>query len=264
VLELQEALVTCSSLLSPGPDHVTWVHLKKIVAEPQCLNVFITLANACLTVGRWPKYFKELVSVIIPKPGKPSYSAPKAFRPIALLNTLEKLIEKMLSNRIQYDMIAYDLVDPNQFGGICQRSTKDAGLYLTHLVRTGWARGLKTSIIAFDITQFFPSINHDALMAILRKQGFPPLVVDFFASYLVGRSMSYMWNTFVSDLRLADVGVGQGSALSPVLSALFIAPIMKLFKLRAIRLGSTLLFYVDDGTAIAQSKSLDDNNKTLK
>ena len=89
-----EALAACSSLLSPGPDHVTWVYLKKIVAEPQCLNVFIKLANACLTVGHWPKHFKESVSVIVPKPSKPSYSAPKAFRPIALLNTLGKLIEK--------------------------------------------------------------------------------------------------------------------------------------------------------------------------
>ena len=72
------------------------------------------------------------------------------------------------------------------------------------------------------------------------------------------------WNTFVSDLRVADVRVGQGSALSPVLSALFIAPIMKLFKLWAIRLRATLLSYVDDGTAIVQSKSFDDNNMVLK
>ena len=88
--------------------------------------------------------------------------------------------------------------------------------------------------------------------------------VNFFASYLVGRSTSCIWNTFVSDLRLADVGVGQGRALSPVLSALFITPIMKLFKLQAIRLGSTLLSYVDDGTAVMQSKSLDNNNAVLK
>jgi len=87
-------------------------------------------------------------------------------------------------------------------------------------------------------------------MAILWKQGFPPLVVNFFASYLLGSSTSYTWNTFVSDLRLADVRVGQGSPLSPVISALFIAPIMKLFKLWAIRLGSTLLSYVNNGTAI--------------
>jgi len=76
--------------------------------------------------------------------------------------------------------------------------------------------------------------------------------------------MFYTWNTFVSDLRLADVGVGQGSALSPVLSALFIVPIMKLFKLQAIRLETTLLSYVDDGTAVVQSKSLDNNNAVLK
>jgi len=39
---------------------------------------------------------------------------------------------------------------------------------------------------------------------------------------------------------------------------------MKLFKLWAIRLGSTLLSYIDDGTAVMQSKSLDDNNAVLK
>jgi len=83
-LELQEALAACSSLLSLGLDHVTWVHLKKIIAEAQCLNVFIKLANTCLMVGCWPKHFKKSVLVIILKPSKSSYSAPKAFRPIAL------------------------------------------------------------------------------------------------------------------------------------------------------------------------------------
>ena len=64
----------------------------------------------------------------------------------------------------------------------------------------------------------------------------------------------------------ADVGVGQGSALSPVLSALYISPIMKLFELKARRQGldTTLLSYVDDGTVVAQSKHLDDNCRTLK
>jgi len=41
-------------------------------------------------------------------------------------------------------------------------------------------------------------------------------MVNFFASYLVERSMSYMWNTFVSDLRLAEIGVGQGSVFCPL------------------------------------------------
>ena len=64
-------------------------------------------------------------------------------------------------------------------------------MILTHLARAGWAKDLKKSVVAFDIAQFFPSINHDMLLRVLRKQGFPPLVVNFFASYLVGRTTRY-------------------------------------------------------------------------
>ena len=89
---------------------------------------------------------------------------------------------------------------------------------MTHYVRAGWARGLKTSVVAFDLAQFFPSLNHEVLLAIIRKLGFPQNVITFFESYLVGRRTVYSWNAFRSDPRQADVGVGQGSALSPVLS----------------------------------------------
>jgi len=88
-------------------------------------------------------------------------------------------------------------------------------------------------------------------------------VAKFFKSYLVGRSTHYAWNSFVSPPHQADVGVGQGSALSPVLSALFIALIMKLFEQSAAARGVTLLSYVDDGTIIIQSPSLIDNCAAL-
>ncbi|CAA7263695.1 unnamed protein product [Cyclocybe aegerita] len=119
-------------------------------------------------------------------------------------------------------------------------------------------------MLAFDIAQFFPSINHEMFMAVIRKQGFSPVLMEFFASYLVGRSTVYCWNTFQSDLQSADVGVGQGSALSPVISGLFIAPVMKLFYIKAAPLNTTLLSFVDDGTILAQSKQLDDNNVGLR
>ena len=206
-LELHQALQACSSRSAPGPDHVTWRHLKSILSRPDCVKVVLKLANACIDVGYWPKHFKDSLSIIIPKPNKPSYSTPKAFRPIVLLNTLGKLVEKMISNRFQFDMIKYDLVDPNQMGGVRQRSTEDAGLFLTHLVCSGWAKGLQTSVVAFDIAQFFPSINHRFLLAVLRKQGFHPKVAAFFASYLVNRHTSYVWNNFTSEPLRADVVV---------------------------------------------------------
>jgi hypothetical protein len=189
--EVREALALCSAQSAPGPDHITWWHLKKIMPDPAVGKVFLALANACMEHGHWPSYFKVSNSVIIPKPGKPSYQSPRAFQPIVLLNTLGKLIEKMISTCLQFDGVKFELFLPHQFGGIRQRSTEDAGLFLTHLVHAGWAKGLKTSIVAFNVAQFFPSINHEMLLAVMACQGFPDHVRKFFSSYLVGRETSY-------------------------------------------------------------------------
>ena len=103
-------------------------------------------------------------------------------------------------------------------------------MFLTHLVRAGWAKGLKTSIITFDIAQFFSFLNHNMLTSILSHFGFANCIVDFFSNYLVGRST---WNSFLSGACDANVGMGQGSALSPILSALYIAPLICIFEHRA-------------------------------
>jgi hypothetical protein len=263
-LELREALLACAKNSAPGPDHVTWSYLKFWCNSPPVVALFTRIANACVSTGHWPDHFKESLSVIIPKPGKPNYSTPKSFRPIVLLNTLGKLLEKMLAWRLQFDGVAHGAFEPNQFGGIAQCSTEDAGVYLTHLVRAGWARGLQTSVVTFDIAQFFPSLNHEVLLEIICRLGFPVEVGAFLISYLVGRKTTYRWNAFTSDPYLADVGVGQGSAMSPVLSALYLTLITRLFRASEIGRETNLMTYVDDGTIIAQSREIKDNLPLLK
>jgi hypothetical protein len=71
--EVCEALALCSFQSAPGPDHITWWHLKKILPDPAVGKVFLAMANACMEHGHWPNYFKVSNLVIIPKPGKPSY-----------------------------------------------------------------------------------------------------------------------------------------------------------------------------------------------
>ncbi|CAA7263210.1 unnamed protein product [Cyclocybe aegerita] len=85
--ELWGALKRCSNSSAPGPDHVTWVHLKELLKDKHVLVLFIMLANACLQVGYWLHIFKESLLVIVLKPNKPSYAVLKAFRPIVLLIT---------------------------------------------------------------------------------------------------------------------------------------------------------------------------------
>ena len=97
LLEMQEALKACFNVSAPGPDYITWQYLKVILANNTCAVGILSLANTCLSLHHWPRHFKEFVSVIIPKLDKPAYNTPKAFKPIVLLNTLDKLIEKMIA-----------------------------------------------------------------------------------------------------------------------------------------------------------------------
>jgi len=136
---------------------------------------------------------------------------------------------------------------------------EDAGVFITHLIQAGWAKKLKTSVVAFDITQFFPSLNHNVLMAVIVKVGFPLVVGAFFCSYLTGHKTMYKWDDFVSGLFAADIGVGQGSGLSPALSGLYIGPVLKLFSFESISREVQLLFYIDNGTILTQSPSLSQN-----
>ena len=58
------------------------------------------LFTSCLEIGHDPRAFKEPNTVVLRKPQKPRYDVPKAYRPIALLNTLGKSLEKVLASRL--------------------------------------------------------------------------------------------------------------------------------------------------------------------
>jgi len=93
-----------------------------------------------------------------------------------------------------------------------------------------WIKGLHTSILAFDITQFFLSLNHQLLLKILNKAEFDLRITTFFSNYLVNRETQYIWNNFTSSFFRADVSVGQESAFSLILSVFYIAPIFLHFQ----------------------------------
>lgn len=161
-----------------------------------------------------------------------SYDSPKMFWLVILLNTLGKLIKKFISKRLQVQAIFSAFIYPNQVEELKQRSSVNTGLYLTHLIYTGWIKNIHTSILVFDVTQFFLSLNHQLLLIILDKVGFDMNISHFFLNYLINRSTQYVWNNFTSPSFRTDIDVGQRSALSLVFLALYITPIFHIFQKR--------------------------------
>ena len=136
---------------------------------------------------------------------------------------------------------------------------------LTHIIRSGWAKGRSTSTLAFDISQFFPSLNHHLLVLILEKAGLDAKVTNFFANYLIQRNTNYLWNNMSSPSFDVNVEVGQGSALSPILSTLYISPLIYILEKRFqnLNLPISILSFVDDGLFVVQNKSFYISNSLL-
>ena len=74
-----------------------------------------------------------------------------------------------------------------------------------------------------------------------------------------------MWNNFSSPIHNINVGVGQGSALSPILSALYLSLIFYILekRLKNLKIPVSILFFVDDGLFISQNISLHVSNTNL-
>ena len=263
--EFLSAISKCADSSSPRPNGLTWRHWKIIVKNDAYLSNVINIADACINLRHWPRYFKVSTMVVIPKPNKSSYDNPKAFRSIVLLNTLGKLIEKVIAEQLQFTIASNNFIHPSQLGGLKFKSTADASIALTHIVWSGWAKGKATSSLAFDISQFFPSLNHRFLVLILEKTGLDPKVVSFFSNYLTQRSTKYLWNNFLSPPFEVNVGVGQGSVLSPILSSLYLSPLLFILENRFKNLNIliSILSFVDDGLFIVQDKSFHISNSHL-
>ena len=74
-----------------------------------------------------------------------------------------------------------------------------------------------------------------------------------------------MWNNFSSPLFEVNIGVGQGSALSPILSALYLSPFLYILEncLKNLNIPVSIILFVDDGLFISQDKSLVSSNSCL-
>lgn len=94
------------------------------------------LFQACYELGYYPSSFKKANTVVLKKPKRPDYSEPKAYRLIALLDTLGKALEAMISRKLRDCAEAHGLLPEEQMGARRNRSVETALEMITDAVHT--------------------------------------------------------------------------------------------------------------------------------
>ncbi|KAL6306103.1 hypothetical protein BKA93DRAFT_705208, partial [Sparassis latifolia] len=66
------------------------------------VDIITWLMQQCFRAGYHPKAWWKAIAVALPKPRKPNYSNPRAYRLRQLLECLRKVLKCIMTNRLAY------------------------------------------------------------------------------------------------------------------------------------------------------------------
>ncbi|KAI5116306.1 hypothetical protein M0805_004040 [Coniferiporia weirii] len=219
--ELTEALSDTSNLSALGPLGIGYCPLKWVVAAfPEEV---LTLFNDCLRLGHHPECWRVAKVIMLWKLNKKDPFSPRSYCPITLKETLGKLLEKMIANRLQFLANTKDWLPPNQYGGRQGHSVYDAAQHLLQLTEGAHATNQVCSILVVDIQGFFDSMHPQLLHQQLLMMGCLPNTADWCLLFMTGCKVTISFDGTTTPLTTKlDLGTPQGSPASPILSTIFV------------------------------------------
>ena len=109
------------------------------------------------------------------------------YRPISVLPSMSKLIEKIVFNRVINHLEANNLLYSKQFGFRRNHSTIDAVQTLVGDILKGFDEGLTCLSVMIDLRKAFDTCSHHILLAKLEQLGIKGNLLRWFESYLSDR-----------------------------------------------------------------------------
>ena len=144
------------------------------------------------------------------------------YRPISLLTSISKILEKIVYSRTIKFLKVNNIFCETQFGFREKHNTSHAILTFLDKVARATDNHDHTIGVLFDFSKAFDTINHDILLYKLCHYGIRGIALKWFESYLCNRQQFVCINNSNSSVKNVCCGVPQGSILGPLLFILYI------------------------------------------
>ncbi|KUM55456.1 hypothetical protein ACN42_g11818, partial [Penicillium freii] len=234
-------------------------------SEKRFVPFLTAIFDACIRIGHNPQHFQTSVTVTLRKAGPRDYRVPKSYRPVALLNTLGKILEAVVATRIAWCVEEYKLLPETHLGGRKGVSVDHTIQLILGKVHQAWGEGKIASMLLLDVAGAYDMVSHKRLLYNMQQMGLGTLT-PWVQSFLTGRSTRIkLPNGHLSQAFPTPTGIPQGSPISPILFLLFNAPLVRACTLRGLHYGESEAYgWVDDVCILAVSNSYEENIRLLE
>ena len=193
---------------SYGHDDIS-TKLLKYISNEICKPLTLVV-NQCLQTGIFPDNMKLAKVIPIYKKG---YSFNMSnYRPISILHSISKIIERIVFNQLNTYLHKHQLLNTNQYGFRSKHSTELAASHVvaSHVVDEvikDLDRNCAPSNIYLDLSKAFDTLDHTILLSKLHYYGISNLELNFFRNSLFNRHQYVQMGTTKSTLKNIKTGV---------------------------------------------------------
>jgi hypothetical protein len=188
--EVEFAIWSSSPEKAAGEDEITFTVWRRL--WPKVKKWLLALYGASIRLQHLPQSWRTAKIVALHKPGKPDYTAPKAYRPISLLPTVSKILEKIVARRLSFLTETFNLVPANHFGGRPKKSSEQAVDIIVEQIHKACRGGKVLSLVTFDVQGAFNGVHPEVLCERMQQRQIPAELVGWVRSFCSDRTASVL------------------------------------------------------------------------
>ena len=219
------------------------------------------IINTSLSSGVFPTALKKgLIHPLIKKPNL-DCELFSNYRPVTNIAFLSKTLERVVAAQTINYLVCNGLLAKFQSAYRSFHSTETALLRVFNDIFTAIDSHNEVVLVLLDLSAAFDTIDHCLLLSRLHHRfGFTGTVLEWFKSYLNGRTQQVAIKNCLSSEKALRYGVPQGSVLGPLLFSLFFSPLEDLILAHGLR----VMTYADDTQLYISIDSIEDRPTELK
>ena len=184
-VEIEKIIEHLPNKSSSGHDRVSNTLLKKL---GKSLSYRLEIIfNQSIASGCVPDMMK--IAEVIPLYKGKEEDHIVNYRPVSLLMTISKVLEKIIYNRLYKFLLKHNILYDSQYGFRSKHSCQDAILEMVGRLLQAQNEDKHCAGIFLDLSKAFDMLDHNLILHKMEKYGIRGVALDWFRSYLSDRTL---------------------------------------------------------------------------